>query len=113
MDQRREPRFEADGPVAVTVLGPHPVCQTARVKNASGRGLGLVVDNPITLGSALKIELDDSVILGEVAFCQGVGSSYLVGVDLDQMICGLAGLGRSLQQFSEGERCHAVDDRKP
>jgi len=110
MDQRREPRFAADAAVAVTVLGQHPICHTACVKNASGRGLGLQMDHPVPLGSALKIEGEDSTLFGEVAYCQEVESLFLVGVDLDQMICGLAGLGRSLERFSEGKCAHTVDD---
>jgi hypothetical protein len=103
MEQRREPRFEIDQPVAVTLLGGREIPLRARVKNASGRGVALEVDAPVSPGTALKIVLDDAVVLGEAVYCRKSGSSHLIGVELDQMLCGLAELGRKLQEFAVDE----------
>jgi hypothetical protein len=97
MDQRREPRFQADQPVVVTILTEPPVRMAARVKNASGRGLGLVSPQPIPSGAAIRIEIDDAVVLGESIYCRSQQGSHLVGVELDQVLVGLTELGRKLE----------------
>jgi hypothetical protein len=103
MDQRREPRFIADQSVVVTVLGDPEVQQIARIRNASGRGLSMEIPSKVQPGSALKIELDDSILLGEVIYCKGGQGSYLLGMELDQALCGLTELGKQLQEFATEE----------
>src|SRR5437763_1917436 len=80
MEQRREPRFELDQAVTVTILGDPEVLRTAKVKNRSGRGLGLEMAYPVGIGDALKIEFKDSILLGEVMYCRGDHGSYYVGL---------------------------------
>jgi hypothetical protein len=116
MNQRREPRFVAEQPVVVTVLGNPETHHTAKIKNASGRGLAIEIADPIAIGAALKIEIEDSIILGETVYCKGAPGSHLVGVELDQMLCGLTELGKRLQEFAEEEGSekvpYTVDHRK-
>ncbi len=116
MEQRREPRFTTDQPVTVTVLGPCEQRHEAKVKNASGRGLALEMPEAVAPGTALKIELDDSVVLGEAVYCRREPESHLIGVELDQVLCGLTELGRKLQEFatehaSRGEVAYTLKDR--
>lgn len=101
MEQRREPRFLAEQPVLVTVLGKHEIMEPARVRDASGRGLGLEMAIPVPTGAALKIEFEDSILLGEAMYCRDEKGSYFVGVELEQALCGLAELGRTLREFAE------------
>ena len=105
MEKRREPRFRADQPVAVTVLGDCPSRQSAIVRNASIRGLAIEVASWIPPGSALKIEFDDLAVLGEAVYCRDGTGSHLVGIELDQVLCGLAELSKKLQEFADTERC--------
>jgi hypothetical protein len=101
MEQRREPRFETDQPVEITVLGDLEVRLAARVRNASGRGLALETTEAVAPGTALRIDLDDAVVLGEAVYCRPGSGTHLIGVELDQVLCGLAELGRRLQEFAE------------
>jgi hypothetical protein len=102
MSQRREPRLNADQAVWITVFGEPDIRLPARVKNVSARGVGLVLQGPVAMGSALKLELDDSLILGEVIYCRADDKdSFYVGVELEQALCGLAELADALQAFSE------------
>jgi hypothetical protein len=100
MEQRREPRFQADQPVVLTVLTEPETRLTARVKDASGRGLGLVTASPVAPGSAIRIELDNSMVLGEAIYCRKERDGHFVGVELDQVLVGLTELGRNLAAFS-------------
>ena len=102
--------------MAVTVLGQGEIRHVARVRNASARGLALEMAAPVAPGSALKIELDDSVILGEAVYCRSDPQSNLIGVELDQVLCGLAELGRKLQEFatppaSRAEVAYTLENR--
>ena len=99
MDQRREPRFQIDQSVIVTVLGELPLKMHGRVRDASGRGLGLVVPRPVEPGAAIRIELDDSLVLGEAIYCRTDHGSHFIGVELDQVLVGLTELSRRLSAF--------------
>jgi hypothetical protein len=111
MEQRREPRFVADQPISVTVMGQCDARYVGIVKNASGRGLGLELPVCVPPGTALKIELDNSMILGEAVFCRPQNGAYFVGVELREALRGLSELAEIVKGFSEEERESPV--RKP
>ena len=101
MDQRREPRFAANQSITVTLLGEDAGTETAIVRNASSRGLAIAVANPVAPGTALKIEFEDGFVLGEAVYCRRESESYFVGIELDQVLCGLSALGRKLQELAD------------
>src|SRR5450756_421647 len=99
MNQRREPRFEANQPVWITLFGEPDIRLTACIKNVSVRGIGLELQGPVAIGTALKFEVDDSLILGEVIYCRQVEAScddgsFYVGVELEQALRPSAGRPR-------------------
>ena len=100
MKERRGPRFEANQPVWIPLFGDPDIQLPARVKNVSGRGLGLELDGPVATGSALKLVLDDTLLLGEVMYCRKDEASYYIGVELEQTLAGLAELGIAVQGFN-------------
>ncbi|SPE42300.1 hypothetical protein SBA3_5130004 [Candidatus Sulfopaludibacter sp. SbA3] len=99
MDKRCEPRFAADQSVAITTLGEHQFQQAAKVKNASGSGLGLVVETEVPPGTALKIEWEDTMVLGEVMYCRPMENSHFLGVQLEQVLRGLRELRQAFDEF--------------
>jgi hypothetical protein len=101
MKERRDPRFEANQAVWITLFGEPDIQLPARIKNVSGRGIGLELDGPVAAGAPLKLELDDTLILGEVIFCRQDKSSYYVGVEISQKLSGLAELGNIVRSFNE------------
>lgn len=101
MEQRAEVRFAIDQPVAVVVLNGEEIRETARVRNVSAAGLQLVSDRLIPAGSAIKIELDNSLALGEVMYCVNEGDHSVLGVRLEHVLNGLAELQRKLLEFVE------------
>jgi len=96
VEQRREPRFEADQAVHVIILTESRERLPARVRNASGRGLGLIMSRPVPSGAPLRIELDDAMVLGEAIYCRDEPDGFFVGIELDQMLVGLTELNRKL-----------------
>jgi hypothetical protein len=101
MSQRREPRFNAEQSVWITLFGEPDIRLPARIKNVSARGIGLELQGPVAIGTALKLELDDSLLLGEVIYCRQDEASFYVGVELEQALCGLADLALALRAFSD------------
>ena len=105
MDKRRQSRISRDEPVTVTVLGAdamrHDARFSARTRNLSGRGLVLDMPHPPPIGAALKIQVADTILLGEVVYCQPQGDSYKVGVELDQVVNDIANLAETLHEFGE------------
>lgn len=85
MEQRRKPRFETNLPVHVTILDDREVRQEARVKNLAQGGFGLETAGSVGVGTLLKIELRDSVLLGTVKHCRVHGSRCVLGVELEVM----------------------------
>ena len=115
MQQRRETRMVKDQSVNLTILGDPEIRRTAKVKNATGRGLGLEMAYPVGIGSALKVELEDAVLLGEAMYCRGQNGGFYVGVELDQALLGLSELSRAFRAFTEEpsslESAYAVKHR--
>lgn len=112
MNQRRDSRFQTDQPIQITVFGLPDIQVQAKVKNISGRGVGLEVERPLAIGAALKIPLDDAILLGEVIYCRAQGGGYYVGIELEHALFGLADLAVALRSFSDEysgvEQPHAV-----
>ncbi len=100
MDHRREPRFVADQPVTITLLRYPEIRLSATVTNASGRGLRLIASSPVSPGTAVKIEKEGSLILGEAVYCRQEPEFCVIGVELNQVLAGLAELGRRLQEYA-------------
>jgi hypothetical protein len=116
MNQRREERIEAHQSVRITILGEPEVQLAGRIKNVSVRGVGLELQCRIAAGAAIKIELKDALLLGEVIFCREDADSFFAGVELEHALFGLAELQAALGGFSDldlgPEQAHAVIERR-
>ena len=86
MDSRKEPRLETEQEVTVTLLGTPEIALAGRVVNLSGKGLCLATGRELPPGGALKVELADCLLLGEVVYSRAVEGGYLVGVALEQAL---------------------------
>jgi len=101
MNQRREPRFETAQEIRITLFGEPDIRLPARIRNLSPRGIGLEMQGPVAAGSALKLEIDDMLLLGEVIYCRDDGDSFYIGVELEQVLCGLGELAEALWSFTD------------
>ena len=50
-------------------------------------------------GAAIRIEVDDSMLLGEAIYCRRERDGHFIGVELDQVLVGLTELSRTLEGF--------------
>lgn len=86
MDPRQETRFETDQEVTVTLLGGAGTTFDGRIVNFSGRGICLALDSPLPAGGAVKLELSDALLLGEVVYCREVAGGFQIGLALEEAL---------------------------
>lgn len=102
MDSRAESRIPFHQAVRLTVLGDAPAVSDGFVSNLSGRGMRVVLDHPVPLNSAVQVDLEDSLILGEVCYCHPANGEWAVGLEIQQSLSDLRSLrnlvGRLLQE---------------
>lgn len=65
-----------------------------RVLDISSHGMALDLPVPIPPGSAIKIEVGDALVLGEVSYCTPHGGRYRAGLVVKHRLAGLAELHR-------------------
>ena len=101
MDNRRVDRVPVEKPIVLTILGDPEIRLVASVKDASPRGIGVITTEALGAGAAVKIEIGDSIFLGEVMYCRPMDKSFFTGIELTQVLTGLAALSRLAQEFQE------------
>ena len=99
MGQRRDFRFETIQPVGLTILGKFSqdadIFLSACMVNLSGRGLSLTTESCVPVGSAVRVDVKDNILLGEVCHSRQTGpSAFVCGVQLEQALTGVHGLSR-------------------
>jgi len=90
MDRRSEQRHDSDIPVELIVLGSAERRVPAVLRNISGTGARLRVEEPIPVDSALRFDLGDSMLLGEVCYCASDSGAFAIGVELRHSLVNLA-----------------------
>jgi hypothetical protein len=113
VERRRERRTTVSKTVAVVVTGRESAPLRGRMEDLSGRGMRLVLSEPVDIGAALRVECDDRWYLGEVIYCQSEQSSWMAGVEVDQCLQitpGIERLRRSLQEYPPGPTTSSADE---
>ncbi len=103
MERRREPRFEVDRAVRATILEEPEWSAEGRVVNCSGHGLQLALGAPLPLDAAVRIDLDDAIFLGEVAYCVRSAGGYRVGLNLENALYDVSGIARLMREILDAD----------
>lgn len=102
MERRKEARFETRQAVALTWLGDTDVLLEATLVNLSGRGMRLRLDRPLPADAAVRIEIDDTLMLGEVCYCgPSDDGGFAVGVELEQVLRGVSEITAQMAALME------------
>jgi hypothetical protein len=94
MDRRKEPRLRADEPALMTVLDEPGRVFAGRIADMSGRGMRLLVEEPVRPGAAVQVDWADALLLGEVCYCQVAEGGYSIGLNFEQALFDTAELAR-------------------
>ena len=102
MERRHELRVTSDQTVDVAALGPDRRQMKGITLNMSGRGISIFVPTAFTAGDPVRVQIDDSLLLGEVCYCHPKNEGFVIGIEIDQVLNGLAALER-LNRALRGE----------
>ena len=99
MERRAESRISRNSPVRITLLSNPREQFEATLVNVSGRGARLKMDRPLECDSAVRIDLDNGLLLGEVCYCASDGDGYGVGIQLEHSLLNLAAVTRMRERI--------------
>jgi hypothetical protein len=71
---------------AVTAIDEPGASQSCPVLALEGHMMQLKSAKPLGIGSAVKVESDDTLALGEVSYCRPDGDGFVLWVDLMQAL---------------------------
>lgn len=108
MERRREPRLAANEPVIVSELGhggsyPHG----GLIVEISGTSLTIKLPSAVGIGTAVKVEAWDRLMLGEVVRCEPAGEGFRLALKLSHSLRGLLALEK-LSHALTGERAAPI-----
>ena len=120
MEYRSEQRVSGTNlPVAtqvrLTILGDGTGEETtlkASVGNLSGRGVRLLLDRPLALDTAVRVDFqhdeDGALLLGEVVYCVQEGNHFAIGLELHHSLVHLTSLHELMSRLM-GEQTPSVE----
>lgn len=86
MDRRKEPRLSLGCPGRIACLRPKQEWRSCVVENLSGRGVRVLVNEPLTANMPVQIECRGVLLLAIVCYCQPLASGFAVGAEVDQYL---------------------------
>jgi PilZ domain len=95
-DQRQAERHQVRLSAIVSVIGTSAPVIRCEIQNISERGVQIWLDQPLQYASLVRIEYDDSLILGEVVYCKQEQAGWLVGIHAEHALFGLTALAHAL-----------------
>jgi len=118
MDLRSDSRLHATLiPVQVAGLDSLRLEAPARILDVSQKGLRLGMSESIPVGSLLRVELEDSVIFGEVRYCEDRKTWFAVGLYVEEILIGASPLSRLvatlLDETTPVTECQPVNELRP
>ena len=99
MERRREPRIQAYQKVDLILLGDDAPAIDAHATQFSGSGLRLVLEQSVPVGTAVKVQGDDWLVLGEVCYCRKERLNFVAGLQLEHSLMGLRELEELNRKF--------------
>lgn len=69
----------------------------------------MIISKPVRVGAAVRVDLDDTSLLGEVCHCSGRDGHYLCGIVVDQVLSGVKDLARLMDAIL-GARVRGAGD---
>lgn len=97
--ERRDFRFETNQLISLTILGKYSreadVHLSACMVNVSGRGVSLTTEFSVPANSAVRLDVNDNILLGEVCHSRRTGpSEFICGVRLEQTLTAVGDLSK-------------------
>ena len=88
MDRRVDIRVPTSVPVQFSLIGPKRVSSIGHIRDVSEGGLKLSSPVDLTPGNFVRIEVEDSILFGEVKYCCPWAGGFVAGLLIEQMLLG-------------------------
>jgi hypothetical protein len=96
-DQRHTERHQVGQSAIVSILGPASRILQGEIRNVSKGGTQLQLPQPIAIGSLLRIEYDNNLILGEVVYCAQKEAVWVAGIRIEHALSDLTALADAMR----------------
>lgn len=70
---------------------------SGRVADVSRAGLCILLDDTIPVGTPLRLQAADSILYGFIVYATAEGSTFRIGIELQQVLVGGTDLSRLLE----------------
>jgi hypothetical protein len=96
-DQRQSQRHELTQPAIVTMVGTTSHVLHGEIRNVSKGGTQLYLGQPLAVGSLLRVDYDNNLLLGEVVYCQQAENGWIAGLRIEHTLSGLTALADAMR----------------
>lgn len=107
-DRRAVPRFEMNQEALLTLLKDPPESMKVVITDGHFRGMRIDLPSAVSVNQAIKVEVGEFLILGEVCYCgpasPGAAFPYSAGIVVSQFLSGVADLRHLLDALQREER---------
>lgn len=114
-DRRATPRFEMNQPALLTLLNDPPESMPVVIADGHFKGMRIDLPKQVSVSQAIKIEVGEFLILGEVCYCgpanPGTSLPFSAGVIVSQFLSGVGDLRHLLDALQREERKVSEDTR--
>ena len=114
-DRRTAPRFEMNQAAVLTLLTDPPESMPVVIADGHFKGMRIDLHMQLSANQAVKIEVGEFMILGEVCYCgpanPGTPMPYSAGIDVSQILSGISDLRHLLDALQREERKATEDTR--
>ena len=90
---------DTNAPAQLTVLGDHQRTLACRVADYWNSGVRLITPERVATGAAVKVEWSNTLLLGEICFCEPCDGQFAVGLYVEHAIYNTVELGRLAQRI--------------
>jgi hypothetical protein len=97
MERRDDVRFPARIQVEFLVLGGDSHPRPATIRDISEGGVRLVTDVHLQTGTFLRIDVDDSILYGEVRYCCRWMGAHVCGLYVERALFGKSDLSQLIR----------------
>ncbi len=101
MERRQHPRIPVNSPVRVTTLLGDCIIADGQLEQLSGAGARVTSPVPLQPGTPLRLDLPDTLLLGECVYCQAVDGGFTLGIHLEHSLGSVGELRRLMSALMQ------------
>jgi hypothetical protein len=94
VERKTEICYLPDQPARLTLLGASQHTLTAQMVKLAGRCASIRLDKAVPHGTAVRIDLNDSLLLGEVSKCVSESDGFVATIGIVEAIPSLSDLAK-------------------